>query len=291
LTGRRLVLLLSIGYPALTGSARGQEDIPVVVALPATAWATGFGNAGIALPGFAGSVYSNPAGLTSIRSVGFEAAWSRLSSDATYTLASIGARKQRWFVGLAGQRVTGPNESKPVGSSYAGSLGFSKGMTAAGVTLRRVANTVPGQPQRSAVAADVGTILAVFDIAALGVVVENAIVDQHQDPGLKMPRVWRAGFSMNFLDTYSNGRLMGTIETAWAEGRRRATTIGVEGAMVVKGVGVLGRVGRTGAVGSVPPQTSYGASVLIGRARIDYGYLETGPFGGRLREIGIRWTP
>ena len=97
---------------------------------------------------------------------------------------------------------------------------------------------------------------------------------------------------MNLIDTYSNGRLLGTVETVWTSGDRRRTIIGAEAGVVFRGVGLVGRIGVGGQpAASGVGRTSYGGSVVLSRARIDYAYQRRSAIGRSVHLIGLSWTP
>jgi hypothetical protein len=102
------------------------------------------------------------------------------------------------------------------------------------------------------------------------------------------------GLSLNLLDTYSNGRLLGTVETIWTEGARPRTVVGLEGGAVFYGLGLIARIG-TGGQPSDPggpfSRTAYGGGLVLGRARLDYAYQRRSPLGRSVHLFGFRWTP
>ena len=96
------------------------------------------------------------------------------------------------------------------------------------------------------------------------------------------------------LDTYSNGRLLATIESVWSAGERGRTVLGLEDGAAASGPGILGRVGtgrQPGLVGGLPPNTTFGGSVLLGRARLDYAFQHRSALGHDVHLFGARWTP
>jgi cyanophycinase-like exopeptidase len=102
------------------------------------------------------------------------------------------------------------------------------------------------------------------------------------------------GFSLNLLDTYSNGRLLATIESVWTEQDRGRTVLGLEAGAAIGGVGLVARVGsgrQPGLAGGLLSNTTFGASLLLGRARLDYAFQRRSAIGRDVHLAGIRWTP
>jgi hypothetical protein len=100
--------------------------------------------------------------------------------------------------------------------------------------------------------------------------------------------------SFNLLDTYSNGRLLATAESVWSRGDHGRTVLGLEAGAVVSGLGILGRVGsgrQPGLTGGLLSNTTFGASTLLGRARLDYAFQNRSTLGTDVHLFGARWTP
>jgi hypothetical protein len=139
---------------------------------------------------------------------------------------------------------------------------------------------------------DASLTLAVFDIAAVALVFENLGRTRLTGSRLELPAATHLGFSLNLIDTYSNGRLLATFETIWAKGEARRTIVGLEGGVVFGGVGVVGRVGHGAQPsGSGAGKTAYGASVVLGQARIDYAFQPQTAIGRSVHLMGVHWTP
>jgi hypothetical protein len=63
---------------------------------------------------------------------------------------------------------------------------------------------------------------------------------------------------------------------------------------VFAGVGLVARVGHGGQPGDISgtlSNTTYGGSVVLGRARLDYAFQKRSPLGNQLHLFGVRWTP
>src|SRR5437667_201200 len=144
-------------------------------------------------------------------------------------------------------------------------------------------------------AGDAGLAIAVFDLMALGVSVQNIGGDFGQAAGgAHLPRRTRAGFTLNYVDPQGTLRLLTTLEGQWPAGGGSAfVVLGLESGVVTRGLGVLGRVGYVGHSGvtSAAPFTA-GASVELGggRLHLDYAYRADDALGARHR-MGLRWMP
>ena len=95
-------------------------------------------------------------------------------------------------------------------------------------------------------------------------------------------------FSKNRV-TQETMRLLSTLEVQWPEGTGARVLLGVEGGMVVSGVGVLVR----GAYGSRPQEAalsrfSGGVSLTVGGLTVDYAYTPMALLGGGEQHIGMR---
>jgi len=68
--------------------------------------------------------------------------------------------------------------------------------------------------------------------------------------------------------------------------------MGLEAGLVFGEVGLVGRIGTGGQpAGSGVGKTSYGGSVVLSRARLDYAYQRRSAIGRSVHLFGARWTP
>lgn len=289
----RVLAVLAMAAP--TGAAAQLRPVPSILSYPANVRSAGLAGAGVAMTGYAGSVFNNPSGLAPIRSLSLEATVAPLPDRSTYAMGAGAVRLGRFNVGGGYQYLRFP-KANPVTDNFTwvGTGVYRKGGIALGTSAKYVSlEDSSGAVTRSATT-DVGATVAFFDIAALALAVHNLGDWSVSNGGLELPRSWHLGFSFNLLDTYSNGRLLATVEGVWTEGQRRRTVMGLEGGAVFYGVGLVARIGHGGQPGDVSgtlSKTSYGGSVVLGRARVDYAYQERTPFGRRVHLIGVRWTP
>ena len=139
---------------------------------------------------------------------------------------------------------------------------------------------------------DASLTVAFFDIASVALVFEHLGRTRLTGERLDLPAATHLGFSLNLIDTYSNGRLLATFETIWPDGAERRTVIGLEGGVVFGGIGLVARIGHGGQPeGSGAGKTAYGASIVLGRARVDYAFQPQTAIGRSVHLIGVHWTP
>lgn len=273
--------------------AQAVAPIPVLPNLPASVRVAGFAGAGVAVPGYAAAVFDNPAAIGPIRALSLEAAYARLPDDSWYTTGAAAVRAGSFNLGggyrylnFAGGQAVRDNLSWVAAGVYR-LKGIALGSSAKYVALRDSL----GDTYRT-LTSDVGVTLAFFDIAAIGLVFQNLGRYSLTGPRLTLPSSTHLGFSFNLIDTYSNGRLLATVETVWTDGQPRRTILGLEGGVVFGGVGVVGRIG-TGAqpAESGVGKTSYGASLVLPRSRLDYAYQRRSALGRSVHLVGLSWTP
>ncbi len=279
---------------ALPGAAQSRP-VPAILSFPANVRAAGLAGAGVAMTGYAGSVFSNPSGLAPIRALSVEATLARLPDRSTYTMGSAAFRVRDFNFGGGYQYLRFPGNSPVYDNlSWVGTAVYRYGGLAFGSSGKYVSVEDSAGSIARAVTTDLGATVAFFDIAALALSVHNLGEWSVSNGGLAMPRSWHLGFSFNLLDTFSNGRLLATVETVWAERQRRRTVLGVEAGAVFYGLGLIGRVGHGGQPGDISgdlSKTTWGGSIVAGEARFDYAYQRRSPLGRGVHLFGVRWTP
>jgi hypothetical protein len=249
------------------------------------------GGAGAAIVGDAGAIFANPAALATVHHLAVEGSYESFPSGATLSTGAVALRVSRFTWG-AGAAAFGPSYTSAdlLGVS---TLVFRVGIVALGATAKYARETIGGA-RVDAWAGDAGLAIAVFDLMALGVSVQNLGGDFGAAAGgAHLPRRTRAGFTLNYVDPQGSSRLLTTVEGQWpAHGRGSAFVIlGIEGGVVARGMGVLGRVGYVGHSGvtSASPFTA-GASVELGGLHLDYAFRADDALGARHR-MGLRWMP
>ena len=287
-TRRRLVTLLcnALLVPSLAAQSAGSLGV-----LPGSTRAAGMGGAGAAIVGDAGAIFANPAALATVHHLAVEGSYESFPSGATLSTGAVALRVSRFTWG-AGAAALGPSYTSAdlLGVS---TLVFRTGIVALGATAKYARETVGGA-RVDAWAGDAGLAIAVFDLMALGVSVQNLGGDFGPAAGgVRLPRRTRAGFTLNYVDPQGTLRLLTTLEGQWpaAGGGSAFVVLGLESGVVTRGMGVLGRVGYVGHSGvtSASPFTA-GATLELGRLHLDYAFRADDALGARHR-MGLRWMP
>jgi hypothetical protein len=254
-------------------------------------------------------VFANPAGLALVRRIALEAGYHGAPFDAYQASGALGLRLGQLDLGVGLQHfdyggeaelvpdpATGGVSGLPTGARIAarellaaGSLVYRYGLLAVGGTVKAVDQHVADLRERG-VSGDLGVAIALFDIAALGFAVQNVSGNWDGESALVLPRLTRFGFTMNYVDPLETFRLLSTFELQWPQAAATRVIIGVEGGMVVRGVGVLVR----GAYGTRPADAALsrftgGLSITVGALTVDYAYTPTALLGGGEQRIGLRF--
>lgn len=287
--------LLAATVPAVAAQPPAARDRPALLGFPSSVRSAGLAGAGVAMPGYAGSVFDNPSGLAPIRALSLEGALARLPDRSTYTMGAAAARAGPFNLG-AGYQYLRFERGGPVydNLTWAGAAVFRRGGLSVGSAVKYVSLEDSARAVTRALTTDHSAMVAFFDIAAVALSVQNVGNWTLTDPGLLLPRTVHLGASLNLLDTYSNGRLLATLETVWSRGRARRTVVGLEGGAVFYGLGLVARAGTGGEPGDpIRPwsTTTWGGSVVAGQARIDYAYQKRSAVGRSVHLFGVRWTP
>ena len=284
------------GSPPVTAQPAGESALGGVAASVRSA---GLNGAGVALVGTAGSVFTNPAGLATIRRVALEVGYRAAPFDAVLTTAAVGWRVGQFDVGVGLQHFefgTTPVPQMPAGAPAdasellaVGSLVYRFGLIALGATGKYAAQDLVTL-RHNGVSADVGLAIAVFDIMALGFAVQN-LGGNWRGSDFKMARLIRTGFTMNYVDPQGTVRLLSTIEIQWPEGRRSRVVLGGEGGIVVGGVGIVGRLAhKSGLAASDGAAMTYGATLELGSIDVDFAYEPNDVTDRPSRRIGLRMS-
>src|SRR6267142_2738655 len=274
---------------AFLASGLAAQSGSVLALTPGSARAAGMGGAGAAIVGDAGAIFANPAGLATVHHLAIEGSYESYPSGATLSTGALALRVGRFTWG-AGAAALGPSYTSAdlLGAS---SLVLRSGMVALGATAKYARETLGGA-RVDAWAGDVGLAIAIFDLAALGVSVQNIGGDFGQAAGgVHLPRRTRAGFTLNYVDPQGTLRLLTTVEGQWPVGGSAFVILGLESGVVTRSMGVLGRVGYVGHSGvtTASPFTAGGSLELGGgRLHLDYAYRADDALGARHR-MGLRW--
>lgn len=262
---------------------------------PSSVQAAGLAGAGVALPGYAGALFVNPAGIAPIRVLSLEAGFSRRPDHSTYAMAAAATRTGKFNLGFGVRYLRFSADSATFDNlSWVAAGVYRRGGIAFGASTKYVSVEQRNGPITRSLTGDLALQVALFDIAALALSAQNLAQTRLTGAGLELPAALHFGFSLNLLDTYSNGRLLATVESAWSAGEHGRTVVGLEAGAAISGVGVLARVGtgrQPGLVGGLLSHTTFGGSLLLGRARLDYAYQHRSALGHAVHLFGARWTP
>jgi hypothetical protein len=169
------------------------------------------------------------------------------------------------------------------------SLVYRRGFAAIGVTAKYDRQQI-GADVSDAWAGDVGFGIAVFDIMAIGVSVQNLGGDLGDDA--RLPRRTRAGLTLNYTDPQGTFRLLTTLEGQWTRDRSAVLVQGLEGGVVTGGVGLVGRLGyATRPAVTDASRVTFGGGLVLGRLAMDYAFQAYDVLGGGTHRVGLRWTP
>jgi hypothetical protein len=255
--------------------------------LPGSTRAAGLGGAGAALVGDAGAVFANPAAIATVRRLALEASYQQYLGRTAFGTGALALRVGRFDWGLGAQALGDASSATDLlGMS---SLVFRSSVIALGASAKYARQWLGPAPAH-AWAGDAGLAIAVFDIMALGVSVQN--IGGELGGGVHLPRRTRAGFTMNYVDPQGAYRLLTTVEGQWPDVGSAFVVLGLETGIVRHGVGVLGRTGYVGhSVATAASPFTFGGTVELGRLHVDYAYRAHGAGGADTHRLGARWTP
>jgi len=292
------VLVMVVGaVAAVFEPARAQvpaSSPSIVLSRPISVRSAGMNGIGAALVGNAGAVFSNPAGIATIRHIGLEGAYRAGPSEGSIVSGALAWRLRQFDVGFGIARFK-PGSVTGVPSGYedrelagVGSLVYRFGIIAIGGSGKYVRRAVDDSPQ-SAFSADAGLAIAVFDIMAIGFSKQNIGGRWGGESAVSMPGLTRLAMMWNYVDPLEAFRLLSTIELQWPEGEDFRIVVGGEGGVVVHDVGLLGRAAYgTKATGSFFSHMTYGGSLTFGRLAFDYAYQEADLSEEPAHRFGLR---
>ena len=264
------------------------QSQPSIASLTGSTRSAGLAGAGVALVGDAGSMFANPAGLATIRGVALEGSYAFYPAGVTASSVAAAVRVGHFNYGLAGlMRRPDDATSQPSDVLALSSIVYRFGMIALGASVKYVREGAAA-PQVESWAGDAGVAIALFDILALGASVQNLGGDL--SAGAPLAHRTRVGLTMNFVDPQGTARLCTTLEGQWPEGQPSVLVAGAEGGFVTRGIGIVARVGVSGAAAANNQAPfALGAGVSLGRFRIDYAYRALEMPSGAVHRIGVRW--
>jgi len=289
----------------------------VLLEIPATARSMALGGASAALLGDAGSVFGNPAGLAPIKGTALSVSYERYLVDSWLASAALAVRISKFDLGFGihvldfgsdsayvPDPAFGGDRGLATGATIGaydalgvGTLTYRHGLLSAGVSLKALQEHVGtgGAPSdnASAFGADVGIAAAFFDIAALGVVVQNLGGAVHGGSAARapLPRAVRVGFTINFIDPQGTARLLATTEWVGPSAGDDYWIFGFEGGVVSGGAGLLGRLGvLTGRGASALRSPVFGGGLVFHNLRLDYAYQGVDVLGDGMHRVTVGWV-
>src|SRR6266705_1086195 len=278
-------------------------------ALPGSTRSAGLGGAGVALVGDAGAMFANPAGIATIRHLSIEGSYEPYLAGSAVSSAALALRVSRFTRGYGAQTLdygseaeivpdpaSGGRRGMPTGASFhpyealaTTSLVYRRGLAAFGVTAKYNRQQI-GSEVSDAWAGDVGVAVAVFDIMAFGVSVQNLGGGLGND--VQLPRRTRAGLTLNYTDPQGTFRLLTTLEGQWTRGQSAVLVQGVEGGVVTGGVGLVARLGyATRPAVTDASRVTFGGGIVLSRLAMVYAFQAYDALGGGTPRVGLRWTP
>lgn len=296
-------LVISLAQLSLAGRLAAQRvPPPDLLFQPGSVRNAGLHGAGAALVGDAGAVFSNPAGLATIRHIGVEGTYRRTRFNAIAASAALGWRLQQFDVGGGLAYVGGDSlpsvglargpQGRPYQAMAVGSLVYRFGLFALGGSIKEVRRLAGGVEERGR-SGDLGVAIAVFDIMAIGFAMQDVGGNWYPKSAMALPRLTRWGFTMNYADPQETFRLMSTVEAQWPANAPSRWILGAEAGVVLYGVGVLGRAAyQTRTTGTTEPALTLGGSVALARLEIDYAYSTRDLVGAGTpaHRVGLRLT-
>jgi hypothetical protein len=292
-----------------SGRLAAQTEGSILTALAGSTRSAALGGAGAALVGDAGAVFANPAGIATVRHLSLEGSHERYLAGTAVSSAALALRAGRFTWGVGAQALdygaeneivpdpaTGGRRGMATGATFhpyealaVTSFVFRRGVLAFGVSGKYNRQQI-GAAVSDAWAGDAGMAIAVFDIMAFGVSVQNLGGDL--GGGARLPRSTRAGFTLNYTDPQGDFRMLTTLEAQWRQDRAAVLIQGVEAGLVTGGVGFVGRLGyATRPAVTDASRFTFGGGVVMGRLQMDYAYQGYDALGGGTHRVGVRWTP
>src|SRR2546428_109811 len=141
-------------------------------ALPGSTRSAGLGGAGVALVGDAGALFANPAAIATVRRLAFEGSYEQYLGGTTFGAGAMALRVGRFDWGVGAQAL-GDASLSAADLLGVSSLVFRTGVIALGASAKYARQGLGGSATSDAWAGDAGLAIAVFDIMALGVSVQN----------------------------------------------------------------------------------------------------------------------
>lgn len=266
---------------------------PLVLGLPATARYAGVANAAVALHGDAGALFVNPAGIATVRHAGIEATYDYSHSQGLEGSAAAALRLGQFTVG-GGTHYLKLDPKSPNADNLLsiGTVVYRYAIFAVGASGKYISvEDTAGNVRRSATE-DVGGLIALFDLFAIGGSFQNIGRHDISGGGVQLPPSSHFGVVFNFTDPQLTWVARATWEKVWTRGEEPRNKVAAEVGVQLGGAFLTLR----GGTGARAPQTdqsagSVGASLGFRRFAIDYAYQGQTALGSDVQRVGLRFTP
>lgn len=269
------------------------RPIPLVIGLPATARYAGVANAAVALHGDAGALFVNPAGIATVHHAGIEATYHYSHSQGVEGSAAAALRLGQFTLGGGTHYLRlDPNSPNADNLLTMGTAVYRYGIFAVGASGKYVSiEDTAGNVRRSA-SEDVGGLIALFDLFAIGASFQNIGHSDLSGGGVALPPSTHFGVMFNFTDPQTTWVLRATWEKVWTQGEESRNKVGAELGVQVGGAFLTLR-GGTGerTPGTQQSAAAAGASLGFRRLAFDYAYQRHTALGGDIQRLGLRFTP
>lgn len=266
---------------------------PLVLGLPATARYAGVANASVALHGDAGALFVNPAGIATVHHAGIEATYHYSHEQALEGSAAAALRIGQFTLGGGAHYLKlDPKSPNADNLLTMGTAVYRYGIFAVGASGKYISiEDTAGNVRRSATE-DVGGLIALFDLFAIGASFQNIGHSDISGGGVALPASTHFGVMFNFTDPQTTWVMRATWEKVWTRGEESRNKVGAELGVQLGGAFLTLR-GGTGerTPGTQQSAGSAGASLGFRRFAIDYAYQRHTALGGDIQRLGLRFTP
>ena len=289
----RAWLLGVLSVSSLCSLSAQAKPFPLVLGLPATARYAGLANAGVAVHGDAGALFVNPAGIATVRHAGIEATYHFSHARPLEGSAAAAFRLKQFTFGAGAHYLRlDPNDPNADNLLTMGTVTYRYAIVAAGVSGKYLSVEDTGGTVRRAATGDVGILVALFDLVAIGASFQNVGHRGISGGGLDLPHSSHLGAVFNFTDPQSTWVMRAIWEKVWLEGTPSRNRLAAELGFQLAGAFVTLR-GGTGVRNPATKQSdsAVGASLGFRRFAVDWAWQQRTALGGDVQRLGVRFTP
>ena len=289
----RAWLLGVLSVSSLCSLSAQAKPFPLVLGLPATARYAGLAHAGVAVHGDAGALFVNPAGIATVRHAGIEATYHFSHARPLEGSAAAAFRLKQFTFGAGAHYLRlDPNDPNADNLLTMGTVTYRYAIIAAGVSGKYLSVEDTGGTVRRAATGDVGILVALFDLVAIGASFQNVGHRGISGGGLDLPHSSHLGAVFNFTDPQSTWVMRAIWEKVWLEGTPSRNRLAAELGFQLAGAFVTLR-GGTGVRNPATKQSdsAVGASLGFRRFAVDWAWQQRTALGGDVQRLGVRFTP